>query len=125
MVNRLLDCYILSMTKQNSSSRSSHVSKFVTITGTHTSRTVKTKLGNVTVSGAKPSAEFVRFNIARSTQALERVGKKLIKPGVRLPEKKGVPRYSADENNPGVIIRRLNGEVTTGRLENGQFVETE
>ena len=63
--------------------------------------------------------------VARGTQALERVGKKLIKPGIRLPEKKGVPRYSADENSPGVIIRRLNGKVSTGRLENGEFVETE
>lgn len=88
------------------------------------SRKVKTKLGNVTVSGAMPSAELVKINIARGAQALERVGKNLMKPGIRLPDKKGVPRYSADENTPWVIIRRLNGKVSIGRLENGQFVET-
>lgn len=94
------------------------------VTAPRGSRNVKTKLGNVTVSGAMPSAELVKTNIARGAQALERVGKKLMKPGIHLPEKKGVPRYSADENSPGLIIRRLNGKVSTGRLENGQFVET-
>lgn len=125
MANHPVNRYILCMAKQDSSRRSSQTGKFVTIVDARGARTVKTRLGNVTVSGAKPSAELVRNNIARSTQALERVGKKLIKPGVRLPEKKGVPRYSADENSPAIIIRRLNGQVTTGRLENGQFVETE
>lgn len=33
-------------------------------------------------------------------------------------------RYSADENDPTVFIRRLNGKATTGRLQNGQFVES-
>lgn len=88
-----------------------------------TGRSVTTKLGDVEVRGVRPSRELVEANVARSTRALERVGKKLTKPGVYLPEKKGVPRYSADENNPGVVIRRLDGEVTTGRLQNGQFVE--
>jgi hypothetical protein len=86
-------------------------------------RTVK--FGDVTVTGKAPSAKLVRENVERSTRALERVGKKLIKPGVHLPEKKGVPRYSADENNPHLIIRRLNGQTTTGRLQDGQFVESE
>ena len=115
----------LFMAERNSSRRSSGTGNFVNIIGARNSRSAKTKLGNVTVSGVKPSAELVRTNIARSTQALERVGKKLIKPGIYLPEKKDVPRYSADENRKGLIIRRLNGEVTTGRLQNGRFVETE
>lgn len=97
---------------------------FVSVKHATGARTVTTKLDNVTVSGKKPSAELVKTNVARSTQALERVGKKLTKPGVHLPEKKGVPRYSADENDQGVFIRRLDGVITTGRLQNGQFVET-
>ncbi len=92
--------------------------------GSKSGTKVTTKLGNVTVSGQKPSEELVKANVARSTQALERVGKKLMKPGVHLPERKGVPRYSADENKPGVFIRRLDGKITTGRLHNGQFVES-
>lgn len=87
-------------------------------------RNVTTRLGEVTVRGAKPNPELVKANVARSTQALERAGQKLMKPGVHLPEKKGVPRYSADENEPGVFVRRLDGKVTTGRLQNGRFVES-
>lgn len=98
---------------------------FVTVKrATKSGANVTTKLGNITVSGQKPSAELVRANVARSTQALERVGKKLTKPGVHLPERKGVPRYSADENIPGIFIRRLDGKITTGRLHDGEFVES-
>lgn len=112
------------MTKQRSK-RSSSTGVYVAIKPVATSaRTVITTLGEVTVRGAKPSAELVRANVARSTRALERVGEKLTKPGVHLPQKKGVPRYSADENNPGVFIRRLNGKITMGQLRNGQFVES-
>jgi hypothetical protein len=96
---------------------------FVTVKSAEPSRNVTTRLGEVTVRGARPSAELVKANVTRSTQALERVGHKLIKPGVHLPEKKDVPRYSADETNPSVFIQRLNGKISTGRLQNGQFVE--
>lgn len=113
------------MAKQSSTSkRPSSDGKFVAIKGTGGKRNVTTRLGNVTVSGQRPSAAIVSSNVAASTVALERVGKKLTKPGVHLPQKKDVPRYSADENNPAVFIRRLNGKVTTGKLHNGQFVET-
>lgn len=117
--------YIQTMAKHSSTSkRSSSDGKFVTIKVAGGKRNVTTRLGNVTVSDRRPSAAIVSSNVAASTVALERVGKKLTKPGVHLPQKKDVPRYSADENNPGVFIRRLNGKVTTGKLQNGQFVET-
>lgn len=117
--------YIHAMAKQRPTERSSSTGMFVTVKrGTKTGASITTTLGNITVSGQKPSAELVKANIARSTQALERVGKKLTKPGVHLPERKGVPRYSADENIPSIFIRRLDGKTTTGRLDNGQFVET-
>lgn len=116
--------YILAMAKQSTSKRSSSDGKFVAIKAATGKRNVTTRLGNITVSGQRPSAEVVSSNVAASTAALERVGPKLTKPGVHLPRKKGVPRYSADENNPGVFIRRLDGKVTTGKLQNGQFVET-
>ena len=116
--------YIFPMAKQSTSKRSSSDGKFVAIKGVTGNKTVKTRLGNIIVSGRRPSAEVVSSNVAASTAALERVGTKLIKPGVRLPQKKGVPRYSADENNPEVFIRRLDGKVTIGKLHNGKFVET-
>ena len=124
MANPVGSRYMFPMATQRVSRRSPANGNRVTVKHGAGARTVTTRLGNVTVSGQKPSAEVVKTNVSRSTQALERVGKKLTKPGVYLPEKKDVPRYSADENNPGVFIRRLNGTVTTGKLQNGQFVET-
>lgn len=124
MANLASKRYIHDMAKENSSKRSPANGMFVTVKHGAGSRNVTTRLGDVTVRGKKPSAAIVKTNVARSTEALERVGKKLTQPGVRLPQKKGVPRYSADENKPGVFIRRLDGKVTTGRLQNGQFVET-
>jgi hypothetical protein len=116
--------YINGMTKKSSTKRSFPTGVFVTVKSATRSPNVTTKLGDVTVRGAKPSRELVEANVTRSTQALERVGAKLTKPGVHLPEKKDVPRYSADEENPGVFIQRLNGKTTSGRLQNGQFVES-
>lgn len=124
MANSQRKGYISGMAKQSSIKRSSSTGVFVTVKSATRSPNVTTKLGEVTVRGAKPSAEMVKANVTRSTQALERVGEKLTKPGVHLPEKKDVPRYSADEDNPGAFIRRLNGKITIGRLQNGQFVET-
>lgn len=113
------------MTKQKSLKRSAETGEIVTVRRTQAIGTkVTTRLGNVSVSGYKPSRELVEANVDRSTQALERVGQRLTKPGVRLPDKKGVPRFSADENNPNIFIRRLNGKTTLGRLQNGQFVES-
>lgn len=117
--------YVGSMAKQPPSKRASSDGKVVAIKAIGSRRNVTTRLGNVTVSGQRPSADVVRSNVAASTAALARVGAKLIKPGVHLPPKKGVPRYSADENNPGVFIQRLDGKITTGKLQNGQFVEAE
>lgn len=119
------------MSKQRSTPRSAAATTATTASAVVPARAggrtakVTTRLGTVTVSGQKPSAELVRGNVARSTQALERVRARLAKPGIYLPEKKGVPRYAADENVPGLFIRRLNGTITTGRLENGEFVEIE
>jgi len=80
------------------------------------------KFGSVTVSGARPSSAAVDANVERSTEALQRIVKKLAKPGVRLSIKKGVPRYSLDENDPGVFVRVLDGVTLRGRIVDGKFV---
>jgi len=111
------------MAKQSTSKRSSSEGNFVAIKSAAGNKTVKTRLGNITVSGKRPSADVVSSNVAASTAALQRVSTKLTKPGVHLPQKKGIPRYFADDNNPGAFIRRLDGKVTIGKLQNGKFVE--
>src|SRR5690242_12799192 len=76
----------------------------------------ETKFGSVVVTGSKPSATSVRENVKRSSLALERVTKKLVKPGVFIRAKSSVPQYSADEDEPGVFIRRLGKSVQRGRV---------
>lgn len=81
----------------------------------------KIKFGSVTITGKKPTAAVVTQNVKISTEALERVGKWLIKPGVMIRRKKDVPQYSVAEGETGVFIRRLNGRTDRGRLVNGVF----
>lgn len=97
----------------------------VTIGTSSGGRLVRTKLGDVTVSGTRPNPELVKAHVARSTAALSMISMSLSRPGVYLPAKKGVPRYSADENNPEIILRQLDGKMSVGRLIDGKFVETE
>lgn len=79
------------------------------------------KFGGVTVVVAKPSRAQLKQNVAASTEALERVTKRLVRPGVRLYAKKNVPLFSADPSEPGIYIRVLNGKTERGVVENGLF----
>lgn len=81
----------------------------------------KVKFGSVTISGSKPSAGLMKKNVERSTAALERVMKRLERPGVDIRAKKDVPQFSVAEGESGVFIRRLNGCIHRGRLVNGAF----
>lgn len=79
------------------------------------------RFGGVTVVVPKPTSAQLKQNVAASTEALERVTKRLVKSGVRLYPKKDVPLYSADPREPGVYIRVLNGRTERGIVENGAF----
>jgi len=76
---------------------------------------------SVTIEGRKPSAESVKANVEQSTNALSRLSSKLTRPGFRLSRKKGVPRFSVDENDPTIFIRVLDGRTDRGRMINGEF----
>ncbi|QCJ00900.1 hypothetical protein [Agrobacterium larrymoorei] len=82
---------------------------------------VTVTFGDVTIAGNRPSAESIKAHVDRSTDALARVGKKLTKPGVTLSKKKGIPRFSVDENDPTIFVRVLDGQVDRGRMVNGEF----
>lgn len=112
--------YLEAMTKENTKSRSGTNGPFV-IVRSKGARGSKVKFGSVTISGSKPSAGLVKMNIDLSTAALERVVKRLDKPGVDIRAKKDVPQFSVADGEPGVFIRRLNGRVNRGRVVNGAF----
>ena len=79
------------------------------------------RFGGVTLTGAKPTADAVRANVAASTSALERAGRRLLKPGVVIRPRKDVPRFFVAEEEPDVFIRQLNGRIERGRSVNGSF----
>ncbi len=109
------------MTKHRGIRNSSDGKLSVKVRKTSASRSFKTKFGSVIVTGTKPSAESVKANVNRSTEALERVTRKLMKPGISLRAKKDVPQFSVAEDEPGVFIRRLNGRIERGRVVAGVF----
>ncbi|MDF8335738.1 MULTISPECIES: hypothetical protein [Novosphingobium] len=108
------------MAKQGTNSRTGTNGQYVVVR-TKGARGSKVKFGSVTISGNKPSAGLVKKNIERSTAALERVVKRLERPGVDIRAKKDVPQFSVADGEPGVFIRRLNGRINRGRLVNGAF----
>ena len=112
--------YLGAMASNGTAKRSGSNGQFVTVRG-KAKRGSKVKFGSVTISGAKPSKESVKGNVERSTKALERVTKKLSRPGVTIREKAGVPQFYADEGEKGVFIRRLDGRIERGRLIDGHF----
>ena len=81
----------------------------------------KVKVGEVTVMVHKPTAAEVKYNVAKGSSALDRLKNRLIRPGVRVYAKKDVPLYFADAEQPGIYIRKLNGKLERGILENGAF----
>ena len=46
----------------------------------------------------------------------------LITPGIKLPRQKNVPLYFGCEDNPGWMIRELNGKRTIGRFIKDKFI---
>jgi hypothetical protein len=81
----------------------------------------KVKFGDVTVWAPKATAAKLNQGVRASTEALERAVKRLTRPGIRLHRKKGVPLYSADPDDPGILIRELDGKVERGVFKDGGF----
>lgn len=112
--------YLVSMANEITKSRSSRTGQHVVVRSKG-ARGSKVKFGSVTISGSKPSAGLVKINIDLSSAALERVVKRLDKPGVDIRAKKDVPQFSVAEGERSIFIRRLNGNINRGRLVNGSF----
>ena len=69
----------------------------------------KVKFGDVTIWAPRPSEAQIRANVEASTEALRRGLERLIRPGIKMRERKNIPYYHVDPDNSGVFIRRLNG----------------
>lgn len=82
-------------------------------------RTVR--FGSVTLTVDSPSQAEIDRNIERGQQALARGLKRFLKPGIRLRAQRGVPLFHVDPDNPGLLIRTLDGVVERGVIENGAF----
>lgn len=86
-------------------------------------RKVRTlRFGSVKIKSAPPAAAVVQRNVAAGHSALTRAKSAFLAKGVKLGYRKDVPFYSVDPEQPGVMIRRLNGRVDRGRLVDGVFV---
>lgn len=84
--------------------------------------TVSVSFGSVTVEATLPPEHIRRANIEEGQKALIRAKSALIKPGIRLPREKGVPLYFGCDDQPGLLIRELDGKRTLGRIVRGRFV---
>ena len=86
-----------------------------------THRRVRVRIGGGFVFSQKASPEERKRGVQQSNTALERLSITLATPGVRLPRRRNVPLYSADPENSGLLIRKLNGKTERGVLEGGVF----
>lgn len=82
--------------------------------------------GEVTARVPAPSADAVRRNVQASSAALKGLVDAFTNPSrTRLGKTKDVPFFHADPDQPGRLIRKLNGRRERGFLRNGVFEVTE
>jgi hypothetical protein len=94
----------------------------INVPGNGTQKMRTTKFGNVTVTAPAPSEEQIARSVAASTRALEGLVRAFEKlPGIDLPRQKDVPLFWADDDDPTIIIRELNGKIDRGRLVDGKY----
>ena len=84
-------------------------------------REILATFGAVTVRVDPPTESEIRQNIQAGQAALRRMKNALIKPGVILERKKGVPLYFGSADHPDLLIREKDGVKTLGRFVNGRF----
>ena len=63
----------------------------------------------------------MKESVEASQAALRRMAQRIVRPGVSIRRRKGVPYYHADDDDPAVIIRTLDGVVERGFFADGEF----
>ncbi len=80
------------------------------------------RFGSVTVMVCPPSEAEVRRNIRAGQLALSRARARFVTHGVKLSYSRNVPLFSADPDDPTVLIRQLHGKKERGVLgKDGRF----
>lgn len=77
--------------------------------------------GSAKLQSTKGYGKVAPETLEQSRQAMRQLGDRLLKPGVKLPERKGVPKFYVDEADPALVVRELDGKRERGRFEDGQF----
>lgn len=77
------------------------------------------KFGSVTVTA--PSAAEVEHNMLEGQKALGRALRRMLRPGMGIPQPPDIPYFHADPDAPGRIIRKLNGVTESGTIVRGKF----
>lgn len=93
----------------------------VTVRQASDRRAVRVKFGDVEIVAAAPTRELIVENVKLGTEALQRLGRRLERPGVTIRARKGVPLYAVADGEPGVLIRTLDGRTERGRIVDGVF----
>ena len=83
---------------------------------------VTVSFGSVTVQVMPPTESERQANIAAGQAALRRGLHTLLKPGIKLARKRGVPYYFGIDDRPGWMIQELDGKNSVGRFVDGEFV---
>jgi hypothetical protein len=73
------------------------------------------------VARSSTTRRFSEVNIKAGQDALKRVETKLVRPGVNLRARKGAALYRADPDNPGGLIREIDGRVERVIFEGDDF----
>jgi hypothetical protein len=77
--------------------------------------------GGAVLKSSKGHTKVSAETLEQSRKAMRELGDRLLKPGVKIPERRGIPKFYADETDPAFVVRELEGERERGKFENGQF----
>ena len=82
---------------------------------------MKVKFGGVTVAAERPGKTVAIANVKRGQSVLESVAERIETPGVYVPSRKNVPLFHLEDDNPGQVVRLLNGKTDRGFFYDGEF----
>jgi hypothetical protein len=106
--------------KPSSTTRAGRV-KMTATNGSAKARLETFQFGSATLKAPARPEDWDR-NIALGQQAMKRIKRQLLKPGVKLKVFKSKPLFRTDPQNPSRLIRVLDGKETRGVFDkSGEF----